>query len=103
MGLFKRKPKLKNPELAAFINHRAIKYVTSRDENNVEYTLGKSGSISIHNGDLIIWCEGHEVFRTDVYEAEMGELLSRDGVRIKGKNQKGELVSVVAHYTARRQ
>lgn len=103
MSWFKRKPKLKNPELVSFINHRAIKYVTSRDEDGVEYTLGKSGSISIHDGEIIIWCEGHEVFRTDLYEADMGELLSRDGVRIKGLNQKGELVSVVAHYTARRQ
>jgi hypothetical protein len=103
MSLFKRKPKMKNPEVAEFIKGRRVRYVTSRDDNDVEYVLGRSGVINIYDGEIIIWCEGHEVFRTNVYEADMGELLSHDGVRIKGKNSEGKTVSVVAHYTARRQ
>ncbi|MBQ2676140.1 MAG: hypothetical protein IJF54_01900 [Clostridia bacterium] len=102
MGLFSKKPKLKNPQLVAAINHRPIKYVTSRNEEGVEYVLGRSGRINIKEPEIIVSCEGKDVFRCNIYEAEIGELLSRDGVRISGVNQDGEMVSVVAYYVYRR-
>ena len=102
MGLFKRKKKLENPEVLARINARAIKYVTTRDENNVEYVLGHSGSINIKGEELICFSEGRDVFRCNIYDAKVGELLSKDGVRLAKKNEDGSEYAVIAYYVYHR-
>ena len=99
---FKKKPKLQNPDILAFINHRAVKYVTTRGEDGIEYVIGKSGIMSISGEELVIFCNAAEVFRCNVYKAEMGELLSHDGVRIKSTDENGITQSVVAYYTYKR-
>ncbi len=99
---FKKKPKLNNPDILAFINHRAVKYVTTRGDDNIEYVIGKSGIMSISGDELVIFCNANEVFRCNIYQAEMGELLSHDGVRIKSTDDDGKTHSVVAYYTYKR-
>lgn len=95
---FKRKPKLKNPEVIARLNSRAIKYVTTKDQNGVDLVLGRNGSINIKGEELIVFCEGKDLFRGNIYEIEVGELLSRDGVRLQKTNKDGTKTSVVAYY-----
>ncbi len=101
-GLFKKKRKLDNPEVLARINGRAIKHVTTRDESGTEYVLGHSGSINIKGEELICFSEGKDVFRCNVYDAKVGELLSKDGVRLSYTKPDGSVYSVVAYYVYRR-
>lgn len=102
MWPFKKKRKLQNPEVIERIRSRAIKYVSTRDENGTEIILGHSGSINIRNDELIVFSEGRDVFRCNVYDAEVGELLSRDGVRLKCVNEDGSVQAVTAYYVYRR-
>ncbi len=100
--IFKKRRKLENPEVLARINAKAIKHVTTRDENGVEYVLGHSGSINIKGEELICFSDGKDVFRCNVYDAKVGELLSKDGVRLSKTNEDGSEYSVVAYYVYRR-
>lgn len=102
MGLFKKKRKLENPEVLARINQRAIKYVTTRNEDGTEYVLGHSGSINIKGEELICFSEGRDVFRCNVYDAKVGELLSKDGVRLSMTRDDGSEYAVIAYYVYRR-
>lgn len=102
MGLFKKKKKIENPELLSRINSRAIKYVTTRNEDGTEYVLGHSGSINIKGDELICFSEGKDVFRCNVYDAKLGELLSKDGVRLSMTRDDGSEYSVIAYYVYRR-
>ena len=102
MGLFKKKRKLENPEVLARINQRAIKYVTTRNEGGTEYVLGRSGSINIKGEELICHSDGRDVFRCNVYEAKVGELLSKDGVRLSMTRDDGSEYAVIAYYVYRR-
>ena len=102
MGLFRKKRKLENPEVLARINSRAIKYVTTRDENGTEYVLGHSGSINIKGEELICFSEGRDVFRCNIYDAKVGELLSKDGVRLSMIREDGSEYALIAYYVYRR-
>ena len=102
MGLFKKKKKIENPELLSRINSRAIKYVTTRNEDGTEYVLGHSGSINVKDDELICFSEGKDVFRCNVYDAKLGELLSKDGVRLSMTRDDGTEYSVIAYYVYRR-
>ncbi|MGN0173534.1 MAG: hypothetical protein ACI39F_03750 [Acutalibacteraceae bacterium] len=102
MGLFRKRKKLENPEVLQRINQRAIKYVTTRNEDGTEYVLGHSGSINIKGDELICFSEGRDVFRCNVYEAKVGELLSKDGVRLAMKKDDGSEYAVIAYYVYRR-
>lgn len=102
MGLFKKRKKLDNPEVLARINSRAIKYVTTRNSDGTEYVLGHSGSINIKNDELICHADGKDVFRCNIYEAKVGELLSKDGVRLSYTKEDGSEYSVIAYYVYRR-
>ncbi len=102
LGLFKKKKKIENPELLSRINSRAIKYVTTRNEDGTEYVLGHSGSINIKGDELICFSEGKDVFRCNVYDAKLGELLSKDGVRLSMTRDDGTEYSVIAYYVYRR-
>ena len=102
MGLFKKKRKLENPEVLARINQRAIKYVTTRNEDGTEYVLGRSGSINIKGEELICHSDGRDVFRCNIYDAKVGELLSKDGVRLSMTRDDGSEYAVIAYYVYRR-
>lgn len=102
MGLFKKRKRIENPEVIARINSRAIKYVTTRNADGTEFVLGHSGSINIKGEELICFSEGKDVFRCNIYEVKVGELLSKDGVRLSKTLDDGSEYSVVAYYVYRR-
>lgn len=102
MWPFRKRKRIENPELIARLKSRAIKYVSTRDENGTEIILGHSGTISIKDDELIVFSEGRDVFRCSVYEVEAGELLSKDGVRLKHTDENGNVNAVTAYYVFRR-
>ena len=72
------------------------------NEDGTEYVLGHSGSINIKGEELICFSEGKDVFRCNVYDAKVGELLSKDGVRLSMQKDDGSVYTVVAYYVYRR-
>ena len=102
MGFFKKRKKIEHPEVLSRINQRAIKYVATRNEDGTEYVLGHSGSINIKGDEIICFSEGKDVFRCSIYDVKVGELLSKDGVRLSKELGDGCEYSVIAYYVYRR-
>ncbi|HIW74877.1 MAG TPA: hypothetical protein H9684_11185 [Firmicutes bacterium] len=87
MGLFGRRPPAPDKETAALLarlDGKSVKYVTRRDpETQVETVIGHEGRLNTQEGQIVIVCNGTEVFRCPAAEARCGELLSLDGVTIR--------------------
>ncbi len=97
----------KNPEskrykldMAAHLNGMSLKCVTEK-VNGVEEIIGKSGSVTVRDGELILFSSMDIVFRCDILEMKAWELMSLDGVVITApdKEHGGEERTVIAHYT----
>lgn len=104
MGFFKRKNKNKTSMKDINKLHgKRISYVVQR--NGVEeLVLGRQGGISVSDDEIIIVCDGHEVFRCQIKGAIAAELMSRNGVDIKGLDLiTGKRLHVVAYYSTFRQ
>ena len=112
MGWFTRRKKEDSADIRTIerLDGRELKYVTLRgvDEGGgpVETVLGKTGRINALHEDIVIVCDGTEVFRCDKESAKCGELMSLDGVVVTGVNRcvrhaavpVNETVTVVAYY-----
>ena len=111
MGIFKeiskRMTKSKNPdskkfkrEMAEAICGQHIKYVTERVDG-IEIVIGRSGSLNIRNEEFIVHTPSEGVlFRCPVDELTASELLSKDGVVLKGPDLEhdGKERSIIAFY-----
>ncbi len=97
MGLFggrKGREEKETLSLLARLDGKSVKYVTRRDpETQVETVIGHEGRLNTRDGQIVIICNGTEVFRCPAAGARCGELLSLEGVVIRS----GEKV-VVAYY-----
>ncbi len=83
------------------INNKALKYVTERNEKNMDVVIGKGGSIHIRdNNRLIVYAEGSDIlFQGDIEQIKCSELMSLDGVIIEGFDEiKNTERKIVAHY-----
>jgi len=90
-----KKYKLKQ---AMIYNNKKIDYVTERLETG-EVVLGKDGYVSVKNGLFIVCCQGKVLFEAKADEISCGELLSRNGVIIKGVDfQTNTERSIVIHF-----
>ena len=106
MSLFNRKQHQEENDsmrLIARLDERTVKYVTRRclDENgsSVENVIGKNGAINTKNGNIVVVCNGKEVFRCLIKDAKCGELLSLAGVVICGLNKDTQQQdTIVAYY-----
>ena len=100
--LFFRKRKSDKATAADFakIDKRSIKYVSERDPDNYgERILGKNGALNIVDKDIVIVCEGREVFRCKKAGSIIAELISLAGVVITGDDvYTGERKTVTAYY-----
>ena len=105
--VFKKWTKSKNPDskqyrwdMARSICGQHIKYVTERIDD-VEIVIGRNGSLNIRNDEFIVHTptEG-VVFRCNVDELIASELLSKDGVVLKGPDLEHESKdrTVIAFY-----
>ena len=103
MGFFTSKEKQArrdNKLLIAKLDGMAVRYVTVRDpESGEERVIGKSGRINTKNHTVVIVCNGTEAFRCPADEAELGELMSLNGVVIRHTEPvEGVQTIVVAYY-----
>ena len=84
--------KSKNPDSYAFRLERAkslhgqvIKYVTEHRDGN-EDVIGKGGALCLHGDEFIVDSSGDRLFSCNVRDLEASNLMSGDGVVIKGPN-----------------
>lgn len=66
-------------EMAERIAGHRIRYATER-RNNVEEVIGKEGSLSVRDGEFIVFASSNVIFRCMVDDMKASELLSKDGV-----------------------
>ncbi len=87
-------------DLAEHLNGMSLKCVTERI-NGIEEIIGKSGSITVRDGELIVYSSMDVVFRCDVMSLVGSELMSLDGAILTApdKEHDGEVRSIVAHYS----
>ena len=99
----RRREEADTARLIARLDGRAVKYVTRREMdgngNPVETVIGKEGRINTRQGQIVVVCNGSEVFRCPAEGAKCGELLSLDGAVVSGINAcTGRQDTVVAYY-----
>ena len=103
--LFKRKPdensKAFRTEMANKVAGKHIKYVSER-QDNIDVILGKDGSLSIRDGCLIVTAAGQTdvLFRGEITELKISELMSLDGAIISGPDLEhgGMERTIIAYY-----
>ena len=85
MSLFKKLFKVKpgKSEICKKLDNRKLQYVTERLPDG-EIVVGKSGYINVRNDQMIIFCEGKNIFRSDISQTECADLMSLAGVIING-------------------
>lgn len=79
---------------------KQFSHVTQRDMTTYEeLIIGHNGGLAEHEDELLVICDGHEVFRCNRYEVKIGELMSLNGATISGfdKNDNKDK-SLVAYY-----
>ena len=96
----------KNPDSYAFRLERArslhgqvIKYVTEHIDGN-EDVIGKGGALCLHGDEFIVDSSGDRLFVCNVRDLEASNLMSGDGVVIKGPNllEGGKLRVITVHF-----
>ena len=96
----------KNPNSYAFKLERArslhgqpIKYVTENRDGN-EDVIGKGGAMCLHGEEFIVDSSGERLFSCNVRDLEAANLMSGDGVVIKGPNslEGGKLRVITVHF-----
>lgn len=85
------------------IDGREIQYATRREPdehgNPSETVLGKGGRIWLHEDEVRISSATADLFACSMAEVEAGELMSGDGLVLKGLNiRTGQVETVVAYY-----
>ena len=71
---------------ARSLHGQAVKYVTENREGN-EDVIGRGGALALHGEDFIVDSSGERIFCTPVRELEASNLMSGDGVVIKGPDK----------------
>ena len=96
----------KNPNSYAFRLERArslhgqvVKYVTENRDGN-EDVIGRGGSLCLHGEQFIVDSSGERIFSCNVRDLEASNLMSGDGVVIKGPDSlsNGKLRTITVHF-----
>ncbi|MBE6688001.1 MAG: hypothetical protein E7588_01845 [Ruminococcaceae bacterium] len=94
--VFRAKPTKR--EICSKLDNRKLQYVTERLPDG-EIVVGKSGYINVRDGQMIIFCEGKNIFRSDIDATDCADLLSLAGVIINGFDLETEKErTLVAYY-----
>lgn len=86
LGLGGKSVASKRAKRAAELHGQAIKYVTERVNDN-DNVVGRGGSISVRNGELLLFSSDTILLRSDVSETDASYLLSGDGVVLTAPNK----------------
>ena len=96
----------KNPQSYAFRLERArslhgqvVKYVTEHRDGN-EDVIGRGGALCLKGDDFIVDSSGDRLFVCKVKDLEASNLMSGDGVVIKGPNEleDGKIRTITVHF-----
>ena len=89
MGFFKKlalKRASTGEQHSEALHGQAIKYVTERkDEEDI--VVGRGGSISVRNGELLLFSSDKILLRADLKTLDASYLLSGDGVILTAPNK----------------
>ena len=102
MGFFRKKPKGTPRAQLEALHGKRLSYAVER-HGGAELVLGRNGGISVSADELVIVCNGSEVFRCRLEGCIAAELMSRNGVDIKACDSEGRQRHVVAYYSNLRQ
>ncbi len=94
MGIFSKKTVI--PQQVEDLCSKRLSRVIERS-NGEEITLGGSGGASVAGGELVIVCDGKEVFRCEIKGITAAQLMSGNGCDIKGFSG-GEKRHIIAYY-----
>ena len=86
-------------ERAKRLHGQVIRYVTERRNDNDD-VIGRGGALCLHGEEFIVDSSGDRLFVTDVRDLEACDLLSGDGVVIKGpdKLSGGAVRTITVHF-----
>lgn len=102
MSLFSKKQPKDTMPLSRIkaLNKKELRYVAARDpETYKEIRLGGQGAINIIGNEIQLVCGGITVFACPLAEVKLGELMSLNGVTLKGNDRiSGGMRSVTAFY-----
>ena len=87
-------------ERAKELHGQVVKYVTERRDDNDD-VVGKGGSLAIHGDNFIVSCTNVDrLFMCEIKDLEASDLMSGDGVIIKGPNlyDGGKMRTVTVHF-----
>lgn len=86
-------------QMAMAVAGQHIKYVTEK-KDDVEEVIGRSGGLNIRDDVFIVYASAKVVFRCNLDDLQIWELLSRDGVVLTGPDLEhdGQVRTVIAHY-----
>lgn len=86
-------------ERARSLHGQAIKYVTENRDGN-EDVIGRGGSLCLHGNDFIVDSSGERLFVCNYRDMEASNLMSGDGVVIKGPNalENDKLRIITVHF-----
>lgn len=99
----KNKAKRQMKQKVKELHGQAIRYVTERNGDN-EDVVGRGGSITVTETELLLFASSDIVFRANIDEVSVNELLSGDGVVICAPDitRHGENRTVIAHFVYHR-
>ena len=86
-------------KMAKLMSDKMIKYVTER-KDGVEEVIGKGGSISIRDDEILVFSSADVLLRCKIADMEASELLSKDGVVLSAKDLEsgGQTRTVIIYY-----
>ena len=86
-------------ERAKFLHGQPVKYVTENRDGN-EDVIGRGGALALHGDDFIVDSSGERLFVCKVKDLEAANLMSGDGVVIKGPNalEDGKVRTITVHF-----
>lgn len=84
--------------MAQMISNKRIKYVGEKI-NGVEEVIGKGGSISIREDEILVFASADVLLRAKIADMNASELLSKDGVIITAPDlERGGVVRTIVIY-----
>lgn len=99
--LFKKNPSslAYKRNMAKMISNKRIRYVGEKIDG-VEEVIGKGGSISIRDDEILVFASADVLLRAKIADMEASELLSKDGVIITAPDleHEGKVRTIVVYY-----
>lgn len=98
MGLFKKKQEFTPMKQLMALHGKRLSYVVER-ESGEEKVVGKVGGISVTDEEIVIVCNGAEVFRGSTKGCVAATLMSGNGVDIKADSE-GKRRHLICYYSS---